>query len=91
VQPNRSGSTPLHLGVQPTGRGGSHSEEARHQQSGIIKRLLERGAKSIDQDALGKTVLSSCNERMDSTNADLTVNSDSPKRATHIPVLFDPL
>jgi len=56
VQPNKSGSTPLHLAVQPTGRGGSNSEEARRQQAGIIKLLLERGAKSIDQDARGKTV-----------------------------------
>jgi ankyrin repeat protein len=56
VPPNKSGSTPLHLAVQPTGRGGSSSEEARRQQEGIIKLLLERGAKSTDQDAGGKTV-----------------------------------
>ena len=53
---NKAGSTPLHLAVQTTGKGGSGSEEARRQQTGIIKLLLERGAKSIDQDKKGKTV-----------------------------------
>ncbi len=56
VQPNKAGSTPLHLAVQPTGKGGSGSDEARRQQVGIIKLLLEHGAKPIDQDVLGKTV-----------------------------------
>jgi ankyrin repeat protein len=54
--PNRSGSTPLHLAVQPTGRGGSSSEEARREQAGIIRLLLERGARPTDKDARGKTV-----------------------------------
>jgi ankyrin repeat protein len=55
-QPNKSGSTPLHLAVQPTGRGGSGSDEARRQQAGIIRLLLERGAKRTDEDARGKKV-----------------------------------
>ena len=55
-QPNKSGSTPLHLGVQTTGRGGSGSDEARQQQAGIIKLLLQHGARSTDKDARGKQV-----------------------------------
>jgi ankyrin repeat protein len=55
-QPNGTGSTPLHLAVQTTGRGGSGSEDARRQQAEIIKLLLERGAKSTDEDARGKRV-----------------------------------
>jgi ankyrin repeat protein len=55
-QPNKAGSTPLHLAVQPTGRGGSGSQEARQQQIGIISLLLERGAKPSDRDGSGKRV-----------------------------------
>ena len=55
-QPNGNGSTPLHLAVQPTGRGGSGSEEARRQQAGIIRFLIERGARPADRDAKGKRV-----------------------------------
>ena len=53
---NKAGSTPLHLAVQPTGRGGSGSDEARRQQAEIIKLLLERGARPTDKDARGKQV-----------------------------------
>ena len=56
VRPNRAGSTPLHLAVQPTGRGGSGSELAREQQAGIIAILLARGAKPSDCDGKGKPV-----------------------------------
>lgn len=55
-QPNGNGSTPLHLAVQPTGRGGSGSEDARRQQAGIIRFLIERGARATDRDAKGKRV-----------------------------------
>jgi ankyrin repeat protein len=55
-QPNKSGSTPLHLAVQTTGKSGSGSDEARRQQAGIIKLLLERGASPADKDARGKRV-----------------------------------
>jgi ankyrin repeat protein len=55
-QANKNGSTPLHLAVQTTGRGGSGSESARQQQAGIIKLLLERGAKPTDRDGHGKPV-----------------------------------
>jgi ankyrin repeat protein len=55
-QPNKAGSTPLHLAVQTTGRGGSGSPEAREQQAGILRLLLERGARVTDQDKQGKTV-----------------------------------
>lgn len=54
--PNKAGSTPLHLAVQTTGRGGSGSEHAREQQTGIIRLLLERGARPTDKDGRGKQV-----------------------------------
>ena len=55
-RPNKSGSTPLHLAVQTTGRGGSGSPQAREQQAGIVKLLLERGARATDKDGRGKSV-----------------------------------
>ena len=55
-QPNMTGSMPLHLAVQTTGRGGSGSPQAREQQAGIVKLLLEHGAKVTDRDGRGKTV-----------------------------------
>ena len=54
--PNRAGSTPLHLAVQNTGRSGSGSTHAREQQAGIIRFLLERGARPRDHDGRGKSV-----------------------------------
>ncbi len=53
---NKAGSTPLHLAVQTTGRGGSGSPQAREQQAGIVRLLLERGARVTDQDKRGKPV-----------------------------------
>jgi Ankyrin repeats (3 copies)/Ankyrin repeat len=55
-QPNKAGSTPLHLAVQTTGRGGSGSPQAREQQAGIVRLLLERGARVTDRDRRGKEV-----------------------------------
>jgi ankyrin repeat protein len=55
-KPNNAGSTPLHLAVQPTGKSGSGSGEARQQQAAIIKLLLARGARPTDKDSQGKTV-----------------------------------
>jgi ankyrin repeat protein len=55
-RPNKAGSTPLHLAVQTTGRGGSGSPQAREQQAGIIRLLVERGARATDQDGRGKSV-----------------------------------
>src|SRR6266404_7253686 len=55
-QPNKAGSTPLHLAVQTTGRGGSGSRQAREQQAGIVRLLLERGARLTDRDRKGKDV-----------------------------------
>jgi ankyrin repeat protein len=54
--PNKSGSTPMHLAVQTTGRGGSGSEEARQQQAGIVRLLMECGAGPADKDGNGKQV-----------------------------------
>jgi ankyrin repeat protein len=53
---NKRGSTPLHLAVQPTGRGGSGSERARQQQVGIIRLLLDHGARPTDRDNQGTQV-----------------------------------
>ena len=53
---NKAGSTPLHLAVQNTGRGGSGSQQARQQQAGIVRLLLERGARPTDRDRRGKEV-----------------------------------
>ena len=55
-QPNKSGSTPLHLAVQTTGRGGTGSPQARQQQAGIVRLLLQRGANATDRDRRGKQV-----------------------------------
>ena len=55
-RPNRAGSTPLHLAVQTTGRGGSGSPQAREQQAGIVRLLLERGARATDRDGRGRSV-----------------------------------
>lgn len=56
TQRNKSGSTPMHLAVQTTGRGGSGSQEARQQQAGIVRLLLERGARPTDKDGRGRQV-----------------------------------
>jgi ankyrin repeat protein len=55
-QPNKAGSTPLHLAVQATGRGGSGSRRAREQQAGIVRLLLEHGARATDRDGRGNAV-----------------------------------
>lgn len=52
--PNKAGSTPLHLAVQTTGRGGSGTAHAREQQAGIVRLLLERGARPTDRDGRGR-------------------------------------
>jgi hypothetical protein len=46
----------LHLAVQTTGASGSGSDAARRQQAGIIKLLIEHGAKPTDKDSRGKRV-----------------------------------
>jgi ankyrin repeat protein len=56
-RPNKTGSTPLHLAVQSTGRGGSGSPQAREQQAGIVRLLVERGARATDRDGRAKSVL----------------------------------
>jgi ankyrin repeat protein len=53
---NKSGSTPLHLAVQNTGRSDSGSDSAKVEQRRIIALLLEHGASPTDADANGKTV-----------------------------------
>ena len=56
---NGSGSTPLHLAVQNTGRGGSGSAAAVEQQREIIRLLVAHGARAEDADGRGKTVAES--------------------------------
>ena len=52
-----SGSTPLHLAVQTTGRGGSGTPRAKEGQLMIVRVLLARGALVTDKDHRGQTVL----------------------------------
>ncbi len=54
---NKAGSAPLHLAVQTTGRGGSGSEHARHEQAGIIRLLIEHGASPTDKEGRGRSVI----------------------------------
>lgn len=54
--PSKNGSTPLHLAVQNTGRGGSGGPEAVEQQRQIILLLLQNGAPIKLNDGSGKTV-----------------------------------
>jgi ankyrin repeat protein len=56
---NKSGSTPLHLAVQNTGKSGSGSSQAKALQKEIIHVLLKAGASPTDRDARGKTVAES--------------------------------
>jgi len=56
-QRNKSGSTPLHLAVQDTGRGGAGSSRARDEQRKIVAMLLAAGASAMDRDTKGRTVL----------------------------------
>jgi hypothetical protein len=53
---NKSGSTPLHLAVQDTGRSNSGSDAAREQRRLVIGILLRYGASPRDVDAKGKSV-----------------------------------
>jgi hypothetical protein len=53
---NKSGSTPLHLAGQNTGRSDSGSDAAKEEQALVIDVLLRHGASSTDVDAKGKTV-----------------------------------
>jgi hypothetical protein len=53
---NKRGSTPLHLAVQHTGRGGTGSAAAREEQKEIIRLLLGHGARPSDTDAVGRSV-----------------------------------
>ena len=54
---NKPGSTPFHLAVQDTGRGGSGADEARAGQREIIKEFLSLGVSKALKDGRGKSVL----------------------------------
>jgi ankyrin repeat protein len=53
---NKSGSTPLHLAVQNTGKRGSGSPKAIDEQRQIILLLLRNGASTRHKDGNGRTV-----------------------------------
>jgi ankyrin repeat protein len=57
---NGSGSTPLHLAVLDTGRGGSGLPESRDAQIRIVQMLLAHGASRDDRDSRGRTVSEIC-------------------------------
>lgn len=59
---NKNGSTPMHLAVQNTGRGGSGEQDAKAHQKDIIEVLLKAGADIDDEDFQGKTVRESIKE-----------------------------
>jgi hypothetical protein len=54
---SESGSTPLHLAVQNTGRGGSGAESAKAAQRQIIQTFLSHGLSPGMKDGKGKSVL----------------------------------
>jgi len=54
---NKPGSTPFHLAVQNTGRGGSGAEKARAAQREIIGIFRDSGLQPTLRDARGRTVL----------------------------------
>ena len=54
---NKPGSTPFHLAVQNTGRGGSGSEKAKAAQREIVRSFLGRGVSAALRDRNGKSVL----------------------------------
>jgi hypothetical protein len=56
---NKPGSTPFHLAVQNTGRGGSGNEAAITGQREIIEQFLALGLKPTLKNSAGKTVLDS--------------------------------
>ena len=53
---NRAGSTPFHLAVQDTGRGGSGAPLARQAQAKIVTGFLAAGVSADLPDARGRTV-----------------------------------
>jgi ankyrin repeat protein len=60
--PNKHGSTPLHLAVQDTGRGGAGLARAREEQVKIVTILLDAGAQRAARDGTGKTPLDASSE-----------------------------
>jgi hypothetical protein len=49
-------TTPLHLAIQNTGRGGTGSAASREEQKDIIRLLLGHGARASDRDSAGRSV-----------------------------------
>ena len=54
---NKPGSTPFHLAVQNTGRGGPGAEEARNAQREILQAFLERWVSPAMKDTKGKSII----------------------------------
>lgn len=59
LRKNKPGSTPFHLAVQNTGRGGSGTPEAVQAQREIIRTFLSVGLKPDLKNSAGKTVIQS--------------------------------
>lgn len=59
VMKNKPGSTPFHLAVQNTGRGGSGEQKAIDAQREIIKEFIARGVSLKLKDGKGKSVVES--------------------------------
>jgi hypothetical protein len=53
---NKRGSTPLHLAVQNSGRGGTGTAAAREAQQEIIRVLRSHGVRPADKNAAGRSV-----------------------------------
>ena len=79
---NKSGSTPLHLAIQNTGRGGTGSAASREEQKEVIRLLLGHGASPRDKDSAGRSVKSCV--KADWIHALLRQASGAPRHATHL-------
>jgi len=66
---NKPGSTPFHLAVQNTGRGGSGAQAARAAQREIIQGFLSFGLSPALKDGKGKSVFGLGQEQLDTRYA----------------------
>jgi hypothetical protein len=82
TQKNLSGSTPFHLAVQNTGRGGSGAPQAISAQREIIKVFLSFGVKPDLKNGSGETVEASARSAW---IRELLVNSPDPQGLADVP------
>jgi hypothetical protein len=76
LRKNNTGSTPLHLAVQTSGRGGTGSAPARQLQQEIILLFLRHGAKPTDKDARGKDRRPKRRQRLDTRAPSIEAMND---------------